>query len=225
MLFFFVTPKFCYKHCLQFLLAIKMAPRETENNAYAKFGVTNKEHHGMLWYFLEWSRIQQIHNIVQISISFGRGKDFGLRILADPSFECHFTEVIFPNNIWWLSRSPPPPHPHAFIFQANLSGSPSKSFQSYQRSSLLGSQLRLIPPFVLSKIKWSPLKPSTPPQVINNWGLVLKNLPHPSSFFNGSVPWLPIRSAKIVREKPDCLGISTWPFRFRAMYFGHVSNI
>ena len=34
-----------------------MAPRETENNVYAKFGVTNKEHYGMLWlpYFLEWS--------------------------------------------------------------------------------------------------------------------------------------------------------------------------
>ena len=32
-----------------------MAPRETENNAYVKFGVTNKEHYGMLWYFLEWS--------------------------------------------------------------------------------------------------------------------------------------------------------------------------
>ena len=32
-----------------------MAPRETENIAYAKFGVTNKEHYGMLWYFLEWS--------------------------------------------------------------------------------------------------------------------------------------------------------------------------
>ena len=32
-----------------------MAPRETENNAYAKFGVTNKEHYGMLWYFLEWT--------------------------------------------------------------------------------------------------------------------------------------------------------------------------
>ena len=31
-----------------------MAPRETENNAYANFGVTNKEHYGMLWYFLEW---------------------------------------------------------------------------------------------------------------------------------------------------------------------------
>ena len=32
-----------------------MAPRETENSAVAKFGVTNKEHYGMLWYFLEWS--------------------------------------------------------------------------------------------------------------------------------------------------------------------------
>ena len=32
-----------------------MTPRETEYNAYAKFGVTNKEHCDMLWYFLEWS--------------------------------------------------------------------------------------------------------------------------------------------------------------------------
>ena len=44
-----------HKHCLQFLLGVKMPPRETENNAYAKFGVTNKEHYGILWYFLEWS--------------------------------------------------------------------------------------------------------------------------------------------------------------------------
>ena len=47
--------KILHNHCLQFLLGVKMAPRETENNAYAKFGVTNKEHYGMLWYFLEWS--------------------------------------------------------------------------------------------------------------------------------------------------------------------------
>ena len=32
-----------------------MAPRETENNAFAELGVTNKEHYGMLWYFLERS--------------------------------------------------------------------------------------------------------------------------------------------------------------------------
>ena len=32
-----------------------MAPRETENTAFAELGVTNKEHYGMLWYFLERS--------------------------------------------------------------------------------------------------------------------------------------------------------------------------
>ena len=47
--------KLLHKHCLHFLLGVKMASRETENNAYAKFGVKNKQHYGMLCYFLEWS--------------------------------------------------------------------------------------------------------------------------------------------------------------------------
>ena len=45
-------PKFSHTLCLQFLLGGNMAPRETENNAYAKFWGGNKEHYGMLWYFL-----------------------------------------------------------------------------------------------------------------------------------------------------------------------------
>ena len=67
---------------------------------------------------------------------------FGAKLrwnLADPPFECYFTEV------------PPPPPPqerlmtfaipyHVFIFQANLSGPPSESFQSFERFPLLGSQ-------------------------------------------------------------------------------------
>ena len=53
MLFVF-HPKILHKHCLQFLLGVKMAARETENNAYAKFW-SDKEHYGMLCYFLEWS--------------------------------------------------------------------------------------------------------------------------------------------------------------------------
>ena len=32
-----------------------MAQWETENNAYAKLRDDNKEHYGMLWYFLGWS--------------------------------------------------------------------------------------------------------------------------------------------------------------------------
>ena len=48
-------PKVLHKHCLQFLLGVKMAPRETENNAYAKFWGDKQR---TLWYvtvFLEWS--------------------------------------------------------------------------------------------------------------------------------------------------------------------------
>ena len=32
-----------------------MLPRETENNVMQTFGVTNKEHYGVLWYFLKRS--------------------------------------------------------------------------------------------------------------------------------------------------------------------------
>ena len=35
-MFFVCHPKILHKHCFQFLLGVKMAPRETENNAYAK---------------------------------------------------------------------------------------------------------------------------------------------------------------------------------------------
>ena len=34
---FVCLPKILHKHCLHFLLGVKMASRETENNAYAKF--------------------------------------------------------------------------------------------------------------------------------------------------------------------------------------------
>ena len=46
--------KILHKHCLKFLLGVKMAQRETENNAYAKFGVTNKEHY---WYVMVFSEV------------------------------------------------------------------------------------------------------------------------------------------------------------------------
>ena len=45
-------PQILHKHCLQFLLEVKMAPRETENNAYAKFW-GDKER--ALWYAMVFS--------------------------------------------------------------------------------------------------------------------------------------------------------------------------
>ena len=52
---FVCHPKILRKHCLQFLLGVKMAPRETENNAYVKFRGDKQR---ALWFatvFLEWS--------------------------------------------------------------------------------------------------------------------------------------------------------------------------
>ena len=34
---FVCQPKLLHKHCFQFLFGVKLAPREPENDAYAKF--------------------------------------------------------------------------------------------------------------------------------------------------------------------------------------------
>ena len=47
----FVSHSKILHSCLQFLLGVKMAPRETENNAYAKCWGDKQR---ALWYFLEW---------------------------------------------------------------------------------------------------------------------------------------------------------------------------
>ena len=46
---FVCRPKVLHKHCLQFLLGIKMAPRETENNAYVKLRGDKQR---ALWYVM-----------------------------------------------------------------------------------------------------------------------------------------------------------------------------
>ena len=49
-----LSPQIVHKHCLQFLLGFKMAPRETDNNAYAKFGGDKKR---ALWYVMMFSGV------------------------------------------------------------------------------------------------------------------------------------------------------------------------
>ena len=44
---FVCPPKILHKHCFQFLLGLTMVPRENKNNAYAKFGGTNKQYYGI----------------------------------------------------------------------------------------------------------------------------------------------------------------------------------
>ena len=66
---FVCHPDILHEHCLQFLLGVKIAPRESEHNVYAKFGVTNEEHYGILWYFLEWS-IENATLFLRLRLSF-----------------------------------------------------------------------------------------------------------------------------------------------------------
>ena len=51
---FICHPKILHKHCFQFLLGVKMAPRETENNAYAKFWGDKQR---VLWYVMIFSGV------------------------------------------------------------------------------------------------------------------------------------------------------------------------
>ena len=47
-------PKILHKHCLRFLLGVKMAPRETKNNAYAKFWDDKQR---VWWYVMVFSGV------------------------------------------------------------------------------------------------------------------------------------------------------------------------
>ena len=42
-----LSAQILHKHCFQFVLGLTMVPRENKNNAYAKFGGTNKEYYGI----------------------------------------------------------------------------------------------------------------------------------------------------------------------------------
>ena len=63
-------PKILHRHCLQFLLGVKIAPRETENNAYAKFWGDKQR---ALWYVMVVSGVFNyvdslvcVHSLMQI---------------------------------------------------------------------------------------------------------------------------------------------------------------
>ena len=52
---FVCRPKMLHKHCLQLLLGPFISQEKLKTMLMQNFGVRNKEHYGMLWYFLEWS--------------------------------------------------------------------------------------------------------------------------------------------------------------------------
>ena len=51
----FVTPKFCISIVLSFSWELQWSQEKLKTTLMQNFGVTNIEHYGMLWYFLEWT--------------------------------------------------------------------------------------------------------------------------------------------------------------------------
>ena len=51
----FVTPKFCVSVVFSFSWGHFNSQEKLKTILMQNFGVTNKEHYGVLWYFLEWS--------------------------------------------------------------------------------------------------------------------------------------------------------------------------
>ena len=64
---FVCHPKILHKYCLQFLLGVKMAPRETENNAYAKVW-GDKER--ALWYVMIFSEVVNCTVVIKCVTKF-----------------------------------------------------------------------------------------------------------------------------------------------------------
>ena len=62
---FVCHPKILHKHCLRFLLGVKMAQRETENNTYAKFCGDRQR---ALWYVMVFSGV--VNSLVTVAEEF-----------------------------------------------------------------------------------------------------------------------------------------------------------
>ena len=57
-------PNILHKHCLQFLLGVNMAPRESENNVYAKFWGDKQR---ALWCIMVFSGVVNLEVIFHFS--------------------------------------------------------------------------------------------------------------------------------------------------------------
>ena len=85
-MFFVRHPQILHKHCLQFLLGVKWPQEKLKTMLMQNLGVTNKEHYGMLWYFLEWSiESNEEWNVLKDTINKfpGKGTEYYIGLTKD----------------------------------------------------------------------------------------------------------------------------------------------
>ena len=86
-----LSPKILHKHCLQFLrLGVKMAPRENENNAYAKFWGDKQR---VLWYVMVFPGVVNREEKCGVKLpGSNKGAEATATLLVVPLINgrCHF---------------------------------------------------------------------------------------------------------------------------------------
>ena len=60
----FVNPKFCISIVFSLSWGHFNSQEKLKTTLMQNFGVTNKEHYGMFWYFLEWSIYSQSSSLL-----------------------------------------------------------------------------------------------------------------------------------------------------------------
>ena len=105
-----------------------------------------------------------------LCIAWGGGVGEDLRLnkvkFSRSPLECYFTEVILPNNIWWLSRSPPP----MSSFSKKIWVVPLWILPMFSAIPPFGFSVATDPPFCSPKNQVIPsnILRSPPPPAINN---------------------------------------------------------
>ena len=67
---FVCHPKVCISIVFSFSWELKWPQEKLKTMLIQIFGVTKKEHYGMLWYFLEWSNAIYFAILVVVAIKF-----------------------------------------------------------------------------------------------------------------------------------------------------------
>ena len=83
-----LSPQILHKHCLQFLLGVKMTLRETENNAYSNFWGDKQR---ALWYVMVFSGV--VNYFFFPWVSFWMPCDFTVRAPSWTGWLAHFASI------------------------------------------------------------------------------------------------------------------------------------
>ena len=97
---FVCHPKFCISIVFSFSWELKWPQEKLKTMLMQNFWVTNKEHHGMLWQFLEWSII-----VLPVLLQAGLNAGDGIRFFQIKAQEQVLLSIFHPFQTWLFRDS------------------------------------------------------------------------------------------------------------------------